>query len=126
MSGRPASCPYCGGPIQAHAGRWWCERCDREGSYRAPGYARANLRLGNCSAYLSDLEKFAAGDVNRFGRMVDGRGAGLGSAERWRGFVLAILSDPVVIHGADPDRLSRCVERARRLGIDLQTKECAL
>ena len=78
---------------------------------------RANLRLGNCSAYLTDLEAMAAGDVNRFGRMVDSRGKQLGDPESWRRFVVGILTDPIVQEFGNQDRFERCVERAFGLGI---------
>jgi len=29
----PVACPYCGGPVTAHAGYWECLRCDQSGSY---------------------------------------------------------------------------------------------
>ena len=42
--------------------------------------ARINARnvLYMIGIYLHDLKEFANGDVNRFGRMVDGRGGGSG------------------------------------------------
>ena len=78
---------------------------------------RANLRLGNCAAYLTDLEAAAAGDVNRFGRMVDSRGKQLADPESWRRFVADILADPVVQEFGNQDRYERCIERAFGLGI---------
>ena len=29
----PSCCPYCGSSIGYGSGRWWCNSCDREGSY---------------------------------------------------------------------------------------------
>lgn len=29
----PSQCPYCHGPVEYAAGRWWGTSCDHEGSY---------------------------------------------------------------------------------------------
>ena len=60
--------------------------------------ARINARnaLYMIGLYLNDLKEFANGDVNRFGRMVDGRGGGSGSESGWREKVKQLLSNKAI------------------------------
>lgn len=48
--------------------------------------------------YVNDIAEFATGDQNRFGRMVDGKGAGCGSLEKWLANLANIAANPVVKH----------------------------
>lgn len=77
---------------------------------------RARVRLSLCRSYLGDLEAEAAGDRDRFTRMVDGRGKQQGSRDAWIGFVVGILSDPDVkaLEGH-----AEALGRAEALGIDV-------
>lgn len=86
---------------------------------------RANLSIGRIRlwllrAYLHDLEEHAAGDANRFGRMVDGRGGSLGSESGWREKVAALLVDSFIV-GYCAEFLGECAQRARKLGIEEPT-----
>lgn len=44
-------------------------------------------------AHLHDLTELKRGDLNRFGRMVDGRGSGLGSAGKAADSIKSLLED---------------------------------
>lgn len=60
--------------------------------------ARINARnvLYMIGLYLNDLKELYNGDVNRFGRMVDGRGGGSGSESGWREKVKQLLSNKAI------------------------------
>lgn len=67
----------------------------------------ARIRLWLVRAYLKDLQAFYGGDVNRFGRMVDGKGGGLGSADKWVGYINAFLNDELVVtHTPEAEMIS--------------------
>jgi hypothetical protein len=57
----------------------------------------ANIKRQLAMAYLRDLTEWRSGnDDARFSRMVDGRGAGIGSPESWLRNLASICANPVV------------------------------
>ena len=98
---------------------WECGDCGQSGSYRTADAYVASMRLQMAAEYIRDLELFAAGDVNRFGRMVDAKGAGLGSDARWRAHVADIITDGRVALFIPGDILRAMVARAVAVGVQL-------
>ena len=80
--------------------------------------AIARIRLWLLKAYITDLEAFRDGDVNRFGRMVGGRGEGLGSAEKWTAFIVALLQDENIESLCNGEWL-QCRDRSVKLNIEV-------
>lgn len=118
--GKPAKCPYCGSSnIETGLGRWECRDCGQEGSYRVADAYVASMRLQMAAEYIRDLELFAAGDVARFSRMVDTRGAGLGSDAQWRAHVATMLTDGKVALFVPGDTWRALAARAVAVGVQL-------
>lgn len=80
----------------------------------------ARIRLWLLNIYISDLEAFLAGDVNRFGRMVDGKGGGLGSEFAWRSNVKRLLADDLISNYCAKS-LMDSARRAKLIGIEVET-----
>ena len=59
-----------------------------------PDYWIASIKRWLIMAYLHDLREFYAGDSNRFGRMVDGRGSGMSSPASYRANIAECLAHP--------------------------------
>ena len=76
------------------------------------------IRLRLTSGYLADLEAQKAGDVNRFARMVDGRGRQIGSEDLWREFIAGALTDEEVAV-AYPEWVDGLRRRATAVGMDI-------
>ena len=79
-----------------------------------PAIIRNKLYMAN--VYLRDIEELKAGDVNRFGRMVDGRGYGLGSEPGWKEKIADILtcSETSAMY---PTEYAAILDRSAKLGI---------
>lgn len=70
----------------------------------------ARCRLWLLNAYITDLEEYRAGDVNRFGRMVGSGGVSLGSEAGWRALVKALIADDL-LQAHYPAELAECAHR---------------
>lgn len=84
------------------------------------GQASAKMWLAN--SYVKDLIEFKKGDVNRFGRMVDGRGVSVASPALWMSKLANIAQNPAVKHFY-ADSINDLVNRAVRLGFELPQQE---
>lgn len=76
----------------------------------------ASIRRWLLLGKLKDLELHAAGDTNRFDRMVGSKGESLGSAEEWRKSVKRLLEDELIREHC-PGDLAIARRRAMALGI---------
>jgi hypothetical protein len=63
----------------------------------APQRAFASIKRQVALSLMADLVIWRQGDENRFGRMVDGRGAGIGSPDRWLLNLRSICSNHAVL-----------------------------
>jgi hypothetical protein len=57
----------------------------------------ASIKRQLAASYLHDLSEWRTVDPARFARMVDGRGAGIGSPEKWLHNLAVICTNPVVM-----------------------------
>ena len=57
----------------------------------------ASIKVQLAHQYLNDLLLWHTDDPARFSRMVDGRGAGIGSPESWLRNLANICANPVVV-----------------------------
>lgn len=78
----------------------------------------ARIKLWCLNAYVKDLEAFAAGDVNRFGRMVGSGGTALGSDTAWRGNVSRLAGNEAIRAHCGND-LAALMPRIEALGIEV-------
>ena len=76
----------------------------------------ARCRLWLLKAYVTDLEEYQSGDVNRFGRMVGGGGVSLGSETAWRVMVKALLADELLAQHC-AEQLADCAQRVRAMEV---------
>ena len=76
----------------------------------------ARIRMSLLGAYLRDLEAHAAGDTNRFDRMVGSRGETLASRDQWIASVRRFLADPLIAEHCPAD-LAQAKARAVALAI---------
>ena len=76
----------------------------------------ARIRMSLLRAYLRDLEAHAAGDTNRFDRMVGSRGETLASRDQWIASVRRFLADPLLAEHCPAD-LAQAKRRAVALAI---------
>lgn len=82
---------------------------------------QASAKLWLARSYTNDLVEFAAGDVNRFGRMVDGKGVSVASPAMWLGKIARISADAVVT-AFFADRMNECIARLKAAGFQLPTQ----
>lgn len=80
----------------------------------------ARIRLWLLNTYIKDLELLRDGDSNRFGRMVGGRGESLGSAEKWRDYIIQFSTDSLVVTHCKAE-LEALTARIAALGIEVNT-----
>lgn len=78
----------------------------------------ARIRLWLLNTYIKDLELFQAGDEGRFSRMVGSGGVGLGSVEKWRGYVVQFSTDSLVALYCAVE-LETLTDRIKALGIQV-------
>lgn len=57
----------------------------------------ARIRLWLLNTYIKDLELFRDGDEGRFSRMVGSGNVSLGSAAKWRAYVVQFANDSLVV-----------------------------
>lgn len=79
---------------------------------------QASAKIWLATAYVKDLEEFARGDLNRFGRMVDGRGASVASPTMWLKHLANIASNPAVKHFY-ASNMTDLIARVTRAGFEL-------
>ena len=78
----------------------------------------ARIRLWLLNAYIRDLEAFRDGDEGRFSRMVGSGNVSLGSAAKWRAYVVQFSTDSLVaLHCAV--ELEALTTRINALGIEV-------
>lgn len=83
----------------------------------------ASIKRQLALAYLHDLSEWRSGnDDARFSRMVDGRGAGIGSPEKWLRNLASICANPVVVT-CHPSLLSDVVAGLASIGLALPKGE---
>ena len=74
----------------------------------------ARCRLWLLKAYVTDLEEYQKGDLNRFGRMVGSGGVSLGSDSAWRVMVRALLVDELLTQYCATE-IGECEKRVKTL-----------
>jgi len=83
---------------------------------------QAGAKVWLAYAYLVDLEEFASGDVNRFGRMVDGRGVSVANPAMWLKYIAGIAANPVV-NRCYADKMDKLIKRLALAGYELPEQE---
>ena len=81
---------------------------------------QASAKVWLARIYVQDLEEFATGDVNRFSRMVDGKGVAIASPARWLEHIAGIADNPVV-RCFYADKMQALIERVTKAGYRLPT-----
>lgn len=79
---------------------------------------QASAKIWLAAAYVKDLEEFAKGDQNRFGRMVDSKGVAIASPAMWLKNLANIASNPAVKHFYATN-MTDLVARVTRAGFEL-------
>lgn len=78
----------------------------------------ARIKHGLALSLLNDLHEWKSGDTRRFDRMVDGRGAGIGSPESWPRNLASICANPVVVE-TFPNFPAEVADRLDAMGLAL-------
>jgi hypothetical protein len=79
---------------------------------------QASAKVWLARIYVQDLEEFATGDVNRFSRMVDGKGVAIASPAMWLEHIAGIADNPVV-RCFYADKMTALLERLTKAGYKL-------
>lgn len=83
---------------------------------------QASAKIWLASAYVKDLIEYHKGDVNRFGRMVDGRGVSVASPAMWLGKLANIAANPAVKHFY-ADSINSLIKQVTLAGFKLPESE---
>ncbi|MCB1452107.1 MAG: hypothetical protein KDJ43_00550 [Rhizobiaceae bacterium] len=82
---------------------------------RPLAHIAARIELSKARSYLADLQRWRAGDENRFTRMVDGRGKQLGDAGLWVEYIRQTL-ERADVWRYQPGVCRRIARQMQRLG----------
>lgn len=94
---------------------------DMDAQYTPNEQFQAGAKVWLAYAYTTDLLEFAAGDVNRFSRMVNGRGVAVASPAMWLQYLANIANSPVVQHFY-ADKINDYITRLQAAGYQLPTQ----